>query len=77
MCAPASTCTIGTTSNPGACQLTADDGLFTWTVSNIEVTVANVNVTPSVLTVSSVSSAIGGVDQLELVQQVTPPSGMF
>jgi hypothetical protein len=34
-----------------------------------------VNVTPSVLTLDAVSSTTGGVDQLKLVQQVTPPSG--
>jgi hypothetical protein len=75
MCASASTCTIGTSSSPTGCQISADDGLFTWTLSNIQVTVANVNVTPSVLSLNAVSTAAGGVDQLQLVQQVTPPSG--
>jgi hypothetical protein len=73
--ASASTCTIGTASSPANCQITANDGLFTWTISNIQVAVANVNVTPSVLTLNAVSSATGGADQLQLVQQVTPPSG--
>lgn len=73
-CCSASTCAIGTTSSPTDCQITTQAGQFTWTISDIQIAVANVNVNPGVLTLSAVAAGVPGADQLQLVEQVTPPT---
>ena len=72
----ASTCTAGTASDPGTCQITVQDGLFTWTISDIQIVAADLNVTPSVLSISAVNTPVAGADQLTLSELLNPPNGL-
>jgi hypothetical protein len=74
-CCSASTCAIGTTSSPSSCVITGQAGEFTWTISDIQVALANVNVNPGVLTMSAVAAGVTGADQLQLVERLTPQAG--
>jgi hypothetical protein len=69
----ASTCDVGTLVSPTSCQVVTNDGLFTWNISDLHFTVANVS--PAPVNLTAVVAGVPGADQLQLSEQITPPTG--